>query len=86
MRKILKFSGWSIAMDTAEVIPNDPGAGTPVMVYGPNRAAGTYGCVCDTGEASCGPTVEQVPPHVLNWLEARGPEIDAFFSSHGITL
>lgn len=79
----LRAQGWCVVLDSSQVIPADPGAGTPAMVYGPNKAAGTYWCVADTGEASCGPTVEQVPPHVARWLDSLADTVNAFVEEHG---
>ena len=46
-------NGLTLVLDPTQVFPNDPGAGTPAMVY-LRGSSGTYGCVVDTGELDCG--------------------------------
>ena len=63
--------GWTILADRREVFPQDPGQGTPLMVYGPkHKSSGTLTRVLDTGEADTARgRLEQVPPQVMAWLE-----------------
>jgi hypothetical protein len=72
----IKFKGWTLFLDAAQIIPNDPGAGTPAMVYSPTGVSGTYWCVNDTGEIGCGD--ETVPRDVARWLESKSDDVDAF--------
>lgn len=67
---VVNNSKWQLVLDAEQVIPDNPGEGTPAMVYGPEVASGTYFCVIDTGEitTSRGQTRE-VPVAVLDWLE-----------------
>lgn len=56
---------YRIELDPKEAVPDDPGQGTPAMVYGPHGASGTFDCVNDTGELD----EQSLPPAVLSWLE-----------------
>lgn len=42
-------NGLRIVLDSREIVPSDPGLGTPAMVYLAQRS-GTYWCALDTGE------------------------------------
>lgn len=63
--------GWTILADRREVFNEDPGNGTPLMVYGPkNKSSGTLIRVLGTGEVyTTQGRLEQVPPQVMTWLE-----------------
>jgi len=65
------LGGWTLVADRREVFPDDPGNGTPLMVYAPRMAGwGTLGRVLDTGEVDDATgAVIVVPPDVLTWLE-----------------
>lgn len=76
--KTLSFKGWRVELDRAQVIPSDPGAGTPALVYAPSGASGTYWCVCDTGEIDCGS--EDVPPNVARWLDDIRDSVEEFLA------
>ena len=67
-----------LVLDRAEIVPNDPGAGTPAMVYLGTRSA-TYGCACDTGELDGGEAI--LTPHQVAWLQGRDGLVYAFL--HG---
>lgn len=86
MKKTLRCpnaSDWRIELDASEIDPDDPGNGTPAMVYGP-RCSGTFGRVLDTGEVTddrSGNDIE-VPTHVHRWLERAEDTVDAFIEEH----
>jgi hypothetical protein len=71
--------GYRLVMDSKEIIPDDPGAGTPAMVYGPRDTSGTFWCVLDTGEIDG--TVE-VPSDVMRWLDGLALKVDEFMELH----
>ena len=48
-RKIQGPHGLLLVLDTEEVFPNDPGAGTPAVVHW-RGASSTYWCAMGTGE------------------------------------
>lgn len=85
MRKTLTGpQGWSVTLDAAEIFPDDPGNGTPVMVYAPfHRGSGTFGRATDTGEVDDARTggIIEIPERVLRWLEGDtvGEAIDNLF-------
>lgn len=71
--------GWSLALDSAEIIPDDPGAGTPAMVYGPFGKSATFGYALAEGMVYDGKGEEfDIPVSVYRKLEAAGPEVDEF--------
>lgn len=74
--KTLKFNGWSIELDTAEVYPDDPGNGTPAMVYSPTGESATYHRACDMG--TVGDNDTEIPSRVLNWLNCQDDAINSF--------
>lgn len=41
---------YSVVLDPSEIFPNDPGNGTPAMVYGPNGTSATYNCAIGESE------------------------------------
>lgn len=57
-------AGYRLVLDSAEVFPDDPGAGTPALVYCPRGRASTYFCAIDTGEVDG----FDVPDEVHAWL------------------
>ena len=63
--------GWTLVADRRQVFPDDPGNGTPLMVYAPRMCGwGTLGRVLATGEVDDNSgAVIVVPPDVLTWLE-----------------
>ena len=69
-------NGLRIDLDTDEVFTDDPGQGTPAMVYF-DKFSATYDCAVDTGELSCGDYI--LKDCQLEWLEARQNEVDEFF-------
>jgi len=77
-------SGYNIELDSTEIYPDDPGAGTPAMVNGPRGSSGTYWCVADTGEMLNGRGEEtvDVPPRIIDWLDSKADEVDAFIDQH----
>jgi hypothetical protein len=69
--------GIRVVLDTARVIPNDPGADTPAMVH-LGRSTGTYWCVADTGELIDNLDGAQVTDAQSAWLDSIGDEVNAF--------
>jgi hypothetical protein len=80
MIKNLTHRNWRVELDSTQVIPDDPGAGTPAMVYAPSGASGTYWCVMDTAEIDG----EEVPSFVLQWLEKIFDEVDEFVATYSV--
>lgn len=79
--KVLRHSdGWRIELDRGEVIPDDPGAGTPAVVHALGGYSATYYAACQWGEVTherSGAPME-VPHDVHAWLLSKEEEIEAF--------
>ena len=62
--------GWTVVADRRQVFPDDPGQGTPLMVYAPKAmACGTLARVLDTAETDTNTgQIEPVPGRVMAWL------------------
>jgi len=69
--------GIRIELDSSEIIPSDPGAGTPAMVYVGN-ASGTFWCALDTGEVDDFTLTDS--QH--RWLSMVAEQVDAFIEAH----
>ena len=79
MKKTIKGpSGIKIELDSTQVFPDDPGAGTPAMVY-LNEYCATYWCACGEGELlSDRRGTKRLTPDQLNWLERKDEEVTNF--------
>jgi hypothetical protein len=80
MQKTLQGPGGiSIVLDSAQIFPDDPGAGTPAMVYfnpyGKEYSA-TFYCALDTGELECGEHTLSITH--CNWLAAQENTVAEF--------
>ena len=69
---------WRIELDRCEVFPDDPGAGTPAMLYGPRDSSATFFCALDTEEISNDAECIDIPRLVLDWMSAEEFNIAAF--------
>jgi hypothetical protein len=76
-----KFSlhkhGLRVDFDAAEIFPEDPGAGTPVMVYTCGNSA-TYNCARNEGEVD---TVRLTQTQI-DWLWQIEEEVWDWFEKH----
>ncbi|MFB0396483.1 hypothetical protein ABVE18_20850 [Xanthomonas euvesicatoria] len=73
---------YTVELDYTEGHPDDPGAGTPAMVCGPNGTSGTFFCVRDTGWLNEGErNGHEVPPGVKQWLEEREDLVDGYVNA-----
>ncbi len=69
-------NGLKIELDAAEIYPNDPGMGTPVLVL-KGDAAGTFECATSEGELDdCALTEAD-----LNWLESQRARVETWLAS-----
>jgi len=67
--------GYRVELDTDKVIPDDPGADTPALIYDRWGNVGTYWCAWDTGY------VEErfiSAKAVHEWLDEINEEVNAF--------
>ncbi|WP_445392394.1 hypothetical protein ACUDTL_16920 [Stenotrophomonas pavanii] len=69
---------WRVELDRREVFPDDPGAGTPAMLYGPRDSSATFYCALDTEEISNDRECIDIPRLVLDWMSAQEFNIAAF--------
>ena len=72
---------YHLVLDASQIIPDDPGAGTPAMVYGPRGTSATYWCAVNEGVVSSSREDIEIPARVLRWLASKeemvGEWIDA---------
>jgi hypothetical protein len=74
MRKEIKWPRdirYSVVLDSSEIYEEDPGNGTPEMVYykdGKFEASATLNCVLGEGELMSGDDMMIVPERFLDWL------------------
>lgn len=79
---VLEKDGWRIELDRDQVYPDDPGQGTPAMLYGPGDKSATYFCACDTGEiGNSDGLYYDIPARIMRWLEAQEEQVDQFLYS-----
>lgn len=76
--KTVTYKGWKLELDSAQIFPDDPGAGTPAMVISPKGSSATFGCALGTGECE----YEQIPDGVYNWLESQAEMVDEFIEEN----
>lgn len=57
---------YRVVMDASEIFPDDPGRGTPLMVYGPKNASATFTCALCEGELD---DYAKLPENVWKWLD-----------------
>jgi len=74
---------WRIELDASEIVPDNPGEGTPAMVYGPESTSGTYWCVHGTGEID---GWLQLPKDVYDWVAAQLDVINDWLEFHHARL
>ncbi len=69
---------YKVELDPAQVFPDDPGQGTPAMLYGPRGASATFYCAEDTGELTSqdGDSTEEIPHLVCIWLGDVYDDVD----------
>ncbi len=79
--KTFSYAGWRLVLDPAQIIPDDPGAGTPAMVYGPEGEEGTFLAVLENDEIARGDDWVAIPEDVGTWLALRRDDVDAFLVS-----
>ena len=81
-------SGLRIELDASEIFPDDPGAGTPAMVYRNkglcDECSGTFGCVIETGEFInvAGDGDPFTTGDEASWLETKRQFVDDFITTH----
>lgn len=79
MKKTLKFGRLKLVLDKYQVFPDDPGNGTPALIYiGEN--VGTYWCVQNEGEIYHDKHnyFIKLTEEEINWLWSVEDEVDKF--------
>ncbi len=67
--------GLTLELDRSELVPENPGEGTPAMVYlEPSGASGTYWCALDTGEVDG----VEITAQQQRWLESKEEVVSEF--------
>lgn len=77
----IRGPGLKVLLDTEQIVPGDPGAGTPVLIEFSNGDTGTWNCVTSEGSTCDGtfPDEEQSA-----WLEKVSPQVEAWMEKHGV--
>lgn len=73
-------NGLRIELDSSEIVPDDPGQGTPAMVYYKQYSA-TYWCAVDAGVLH-GEEEYTLTPKQADWLNEQYPIVDAFIDKN----
>lgn len=89
MRLARKFSrrghGLVVTFDADEIVPNDPGAGTPVMVATTcGKYMATFHCARWSGELDCGTYL--LDEAQLSWLSTLEETVYNFEAQHAEAL
>jgi hypothetical protein len=75
-KNLIGPGGVRIELDPSQVFLDDPGAGTPAMVYLPfGRGSGTYWCACDTGEVDGEPLLTD---RQVEWLNEQNTLVNDY--------
>lgn len=70
--------GVRLELDRSQVFEEDPGQGTPALVYY-KEGCSTYWCACGEGYIDGGRKGEiKLPESVLNWLYEQDAELTEF--------
>lgn len=72
MKKVYLCGQWRLEADRAQVFPDNPGEGTPLLVIAPNGETGTLSCCLGEGEVSG--DGQEIPERVYAWLVKIEPE------------
>jgi hypothetical protein len=80
MQKTYIYGAYRLELDSDEIIANDPGAGTPALVYGPDKQTATFWCALSSGELGDG---TEIPAPVMKWLDRMTETVDNFLTENG---
>ena len=74
-KMMLGPGGIKLVLDTTQVFPDDPGAGTPAMVYiNKGQDSATFWCAVDTGECDD----VRLSDKQCKWLQAQYDDVINF--------
>ncbi len=74
------YGAYRLELNSREIVPDDPGAGTPALLWGPNKQTATFWCALDSGELGDG---SEIPESVMKWLDRMVPTVESFLEKHG---
>lgn len=74
------LGGLRIELDPDEIVPDDPGQGTPAMVIHHNGDVATFHCALATGELSDG---TKLTDEQKWWLMRQEERVDRFIENGG---
>ncbi len=83
---IWEYRGLRVVLDRKRVVPNDPGADTPAMVYLKRwgmEASSTYWCAIGEGELEITRgknkyAMQKLTENQVEWLDSLDPELTEF--------
>ena len=79
MKKTIKGpKGYSLVLDKGQVFLDDPGAGTPAILEGPNGGSSTFWCALGEGEIETAFGPRPLPSLVVEWLENSEGAVNRF--------
>lgn len=80
MKKIIEKYGLKIVLDKSEVFPDDPGRGTPAIVYNKRGASATFTCAMNEGELDNSDTgfMNKLSDKQIDWLYEIQNEVEEF--------
>lgn len=73
------YGSYRLELDSREIVPNDPGSGTPALLYAPNKQTATFWCALDSGEMGDG---TEIPKPVMSWLDRMAPTVENFIEQY----
>jgi hypothetical protein len=79
--RTLRGKGIRIELDSAEIFPEDPGQGTPVLVVLANGDSATWNCITETGETADG---TQLTDDQKQWLESMTPTVEEWMRANNV--
>jgi hypothetical protein len=79
-KMFLKNGNLTVTLDRAQVFPDDPGEGTPIMVEWTGKAGATYNCAVNEGILSGYGNNEdkELTDKQLEWLDSLENKIEEF--------
>lgn len=79
-KRIIAKHGLKVILDTSEVFPDDPGRGTPAMVYNSRGASATFTCALNEGELDNSETgfMNRLSDRQIDWLWEINKEVSEF--------
>ena len=71
--------GLRIELDSSEIFPDDPGQGTPAIVYYEGYYA-SFDCALNSGELDCGSYI--LTANQMKWLEDKIDNVNEFLEKN----